>query len=259
MSADRSFEFMREVQELAKKYGVNVSLYDGSANPGAVSDMADNHKAFHSIIDESEEYAEKLAKVFQDTITNESIGSLLGYTYGDIVNRTSMLLHVLTIAKDSGIKYADIDTSSIDAFLKSANNYMDANKQTREKEISDNAARLGKTALFCLGSLYPFIKSGLGNKPLLAGELLLILDYMSHIVMPHVIMGFLEHADKGRASEGEAFALPIDDMFKTLNSYNFHADSNYMVPKPNPELFDNCDCGYCTFRRLRAKYGAKTS
>ena len=249
---DKSHNFFKEVQELAKKHGVNVSMYSdgGIANN---TNIVDRHNHFNSIIGETNYYADKLATVFPESIAGGSAGSILGYTYGDIVNRSSMLLHVLAVAQDISLKH----TSDLETFLESL---IGCNStQVREKNMNDNASRLNKIALFCLGSLYPIIKNATGNKPLLAGELLLILDLMSHITMPHILTAFVEHPNKAAMSEAEAFIQPIDDMFAMLKDYAYNPGTQHIAPKPNPELFDSCDCSYCTHRRLRAKYGVKTS
>ena len=247
MNIDKGF--VNEMKALAEKYGIKIGLY---ADNSPLLNMSNQERRFDSIIDQANDYSDLIAKVYQDTLTPDSAGSLLGYAYGDTMNKWSMLLHVMSVAKMFNEK--PFDVSGFESIKGSVKQYLDSNSQARDKIIEDDAALFGRAAVFCLGSLYQDIKSAIGNKPLLAGELLLILECMSLIALPHIIMGFCEND----TSEGEALALPIDYMFKTLNDYHFDKDSHYMVPKTSPELLDNCECLYCAYRRLRAKHGIKT-
>jgi hypothetical protein len=250
-------DFMREVGELAKKYGVNIQFHpmgNGVPNHGQTPHQMDQQHRFNNIECAGDAYADMIAKVYFDNVRSPHT-SILGYTMGNIRNRIEMLLSTM-----GAIEAAPPGTSTMAfgaADIKSLLNQLAEQggpKAIQLQKADEKACTLSKVAVYCLMALYPEIKGAMGGKSIKGGDLLLILEYMAHMIIPHIVTAWAQNPISN--FEGDAFGAPIDEMFATLKDYHYDEASRCAAPKPNPEMFDNCDCKFCTHRRLRAKYAA---
>jgi hypothetical protein len=235
-------DFLNSANELSGMFMIDLPPFSWDNFPEYLSfiDTVNAKRKFIDLENAAKYYGEAFDKLYKDE-TNKYALSIFGYIMGHNSEIPPMILSSMMFELDEN--------------LKNQKDEIDYEEFENVKNIK--AEEMSKIALSCLEDLYPIIKRKIGDRPLLAGELLLILEYMKRISLPHMILKFFEDENMIEFFENITLNQPIDDMFSMLNESDYEFDdknNRCIIPKLNIEPGDNCACYICNHRRLRAKY-----